>query len=264
MEVIRSDESAEEERRSKAEAERRRKEREERERRLKAERERVAREKAETEAEQRRKADEERRRKGQAATRAAAAKAFPTPEIKDDSDVPIGGPHQDEKAIKDHREYREYTGQDRTGDPVLDQATIDRVAAADAAEYEVDRVPQSATAGLPGPRRPTFKEYTGQDRTGDPVLDQATIDRVAAADAAEYEVDRVPQSATAGLPGPRRPTFKEYTGQDRTGDPVLDQATIDRVAAADAAEYEDRQPLPGQWWPGPGPDRRSGPGRCIP
>ena len=103
---------------------------------------------------------------------------------------------------RNRREFRELTGRDMTGDPAKDQAILAQVNAADAKLAEVDRVPDSKNAALGWRNRREFRELTGQDMTGDPAKDQALANRVNAADAAQNEVDRVPDSRTAGLPGP--------------------------------------------------------------
>ena len=78
---------------------------------------------------------------------------------------------------------------------------VQRNKVADDALAEIDRVPDSQNAALGWRDRREFRELTGRDMTGDPAKDQALANRVNAADAALEEVDRVPDSRTAGLPG---------------------------------------------------------------
>ena len=144
---------------------------------------------------------------------------------------------------KYRKDFREFTGRESTGNAAQDQAIINKTVADDAALAEVDRVPDSRNAGLAEQYRRQYRELTGQESTGDAAKDREVIDRVIADDAAQAEVDRVPNSRNAGLSERYRRQYRELTGQESTGDAARDREVIDRVIADDAAQAEvDRAP----------------------
>ena len=99
--------------------------------------------------------------------------------------------------------FREYTGQDSTGDYVRDQAIW---------EAESTRRNGAAVTTLAGDEAyaEQFEAYTGVKPTGDPTVDAARLKEADERYAEELETYKT--------------GFREYTGQDSTGDYVRDQA----------------------------------------
>ena len=104
-------------------------------------------------------------------------------------------------------DYRDYTGQDPTGDAEQDQTIWD-------AETESRGTSNAAATEEYGK---TFRDYTGQDPTSDAEQDQTIWD-------AETESRGTSNAAATEEYGK---TFRDYTGQDPTGDAEQDQTIWD-------------------------------------
>ena len=158
---------------------------------------------------------ESTRRNGAAVTTLASDEAYAEQFEAYTGVKPTGDPTVDAARLKEADEryaeeletyktgFREYTGQDSTGDYVRDQAIW---------EAESTRRNGAAVTTLASDEAyaEQFEAYTGVKPTGDPTVDAARLKEADERYAEELETYKT--------------GFREYTGQDSTGDYVRDQA----------------------------------------
>lgn len=133
------------------------------------------------------------------------------------------------------KDFEEYNGRPPTDDPEENA----RITAATVARNKETRAKYEVALAK---YRQEYKQFTGEESTGNVEEDQKVITRIVAADAAEAEVDRVPDSRNAGLQVRFRRYYREIMGKDPSGSTTEDVAQLNETLAANSRELggEDR------------------------